>query len=402
MKRILQQVSACICAMILVLSACKKDSQAPTVNYNVKVSYPASYTSTVAVGVKVTLKNSVTNTTSVATTNAEGVATFNGILPGNYQVIASKDLTAEEALSLTGYSTAVYLNASALNHVIQIDAAPLDLVLNGSKVGGLVFKEVYYACSRTPGGTNYLIDQFYEIYNNSTEVVYADSLCIADVHGSPGNSASSKPTGFQSDVNNVYVRNIWMVPGNGKSHPIEPGKSIIIAQTAINHKTDPAGNPNSVDLGTGIADFEVYVNAAASKDVDNPDVPNMIQIYAPNAGFYWQTYVFGASMIIFKHADPASLPLFTEPGTTSSTQLAQVPNANVIDAVEFLASATVGDKKRIPVSLDAGFGYAGGTYTGESMVRKSKATGTNGRLIYQDTNNTTDDFKVVATPTPKK
>jgi hypothetical protein len=402
MKKILQQVVACLCAVTLLLSACKKDNEVPTVNYTVKVTYPVTYTKSAAAGVKVTLTNSVTNTSTSAVTNEEGVATLNGLLPGNYQVMASRDLTAEEALPLTGYSVAVYLNASALNHVIQANSnASLDLVLNGSKVGGLVFKEVFYAGTKTPGGTNYLIDQFYEIYNNSTEVMYADSLCLADIQGNPAISSSVKPTGFQSDVNNAYARNVWMIPGNGKTYPIEPGKSIIIAQTAINHKTDPAGNPNSVDLGKGISDFEVYV-ASSTRDVDNPDVPNMIAIYTPTPGFYWQTYVFGPSMIIFKHPNPASLPQVMEPGTTATALYVQVPNANIIDGVDFLANATAGDKKRLPVAVDAGFLYASGTYNGESMVRKSKGNGTNGRLIYQDTNNTTDDFKVVAQPTPKK
>ena len=44
------------------------------------------------------------------------------------------------------------------------------------KEAALVFKEIYY----TGVKDFYFRDQFYEIYNNSTEVVYADSLCIAE------------------------------------------------------------------------------------------------------------------------------------------------------------------------------------------------------------------------------
>jgi hypothetical protein len=398
----IKTMSICMLAVVgITFASCKKSDTAstPTVSYQVQVVYPTSYAQTAAVGTTVTLTNGVTGTSSKAVADNAGVALFTGLLPGTYQVSAARTLTAEEALTLTGISAEVFLNAAVTSHAI-LQEGVLELTLSGSSVGGLVFKQVSYAGSKTPAGTNYLIDQFYEIYNNATDTLYADSLCIGDVQGNPGISSSSKASGFQSDADHVYLRNLFMVPGTGKEHPIAPGKSIIIAQTGINHKTDPTGNSNSVDLGAGIADFEVY-QVSSTRDIDNPDVPNMVSIDEALSGFYWQTYVFGPSIVIFKHPTPGSLPKLLEPGTTSTATYIQVPVSNIIDGVDFMVNAGAVNFKRLPSSIDAGFQYASGTYNGQSMMRKVKSTLSNGRHILQDTNNTTEDFEVLNAPLPK-
>src|SRR3712207_7300122 len=45
----------------------------------------------------------------------------------------------------------------------------LEITLRVLKVSPLVFKEIYYAGSRTPLDGVYFRDQFYEIYNNRSE-----------------------------------------------------------------------------------------------------------------------------------------------------------------------------------------------------------------------------------------
>lgn len=381
-----------------LLAACKKKNEIPVVEkYTVQVTYPSSYLQTNAQGVTVTLTNATTNTTVTATTGTDGTASFSGMIEGSYQLFATVTLSAAAAAELNGTSAEISLNASALNQQVT-NGGSVTLQLTGGKTGGLVFKQVYYTCSKTTSGTSYLQDQFYELYNNTSDTLYADSLCLADVQGNPGITATSVATGFQSDQSNVYVRNIWMVPGTGKTYPVAPGKSFLIAQTAINHKTD-AGNTNSIDLGTGIADMEVYVNSG--KDVDNPDVPNMLGVYTANQATYWLTYVYGASMIIFRHPDPASLPGYTEPGTTATALYVQVPVDNVIDGVEFLGNVNYASLKRIPTVIDAGFNACSGTYNGEAMMRKVKGTSASGQVVLQDTNNSTQDFEVIKPPVPK-
>ena len=45
---------------------------------------------------------------------------------------------------------------------------------------GFVIKEFYYSGCLTPAGNNYTDDQFIEIYNNSADTLYADSLLIVE------------------------------------------------------------------------------------------------------------------------------------------------------------------------------------------------------------------------------
>lgn len=385
--------------MGFALQACKKSSsEAPTVSYTVTVAYPSTYAQTKASGTTVTLTNSTTNVKVSATANADGIATFGALLPGNYQVSAERTLTAAEALTLTGIETQVFLNASATNQLITANGN-VNLQLGGSKVGGLLFKQIFYTGTRTASNGTYFTDQFYEIYNNSTEVIYADSLYLGESGGNPGLSTSSVPFAFDKAAGNVYLTTVWMIPGTGKSHPINPGESIVIASNAINHKSDPAGNPNSVNLGKGISDFEGYV-ASTGKDVDNPDVPNLDLVLFTTSTNTWLTSVFGPSMVIFKTKDFSKYKQSVEPGTSNGRLFVEVPGADVIDAVEALANANAVSYKRFPSALDAGFSYCSGSYVGEAIVRKVRST-VNGRRVLQDTNNSTNDFTTTKNILPK-
>ena len=160
MKKTNLYVSLLLSILVIALQACKKsNTAAPTVSYTVTVSYPDNYAQTKTNSAKVTLTNTTTNAKETANTNAEGVATFAALLPGNYQVSVEKTVSAAEALTLTGFETEVFLNASATNQFITANGN-LNLKLSGSKVGGLVFKQIYYTGSRTASNGTYFTDQF--------------------------------------------------------------------------------------------------------------------------------------------------------------------------------------------------------------------------------------------------
>ncbi len=391
-----------ITSLILFTSfwSCKKDDNSThTVDYTVHVEYPESYQTQQAAAVQVTLKNTFTGEEKQASTDTQGAAAFTGLLPGVYQITASRDLSAAEALQQTGLEGEVFLSASLSNYSIQ-ETGSVSLKLRGSSPGGWVIKEIYY--TGAPGGGFYSNDQFYELYNNSADTLYADGLSIGDAAGNPYISASSKPSGFASDTEYVYFQHIFTIPGDGQTYPVAPGKTFLIARSAINHKSDATlGNPNSpVDLGKGIADIEVYWEGA-NRDTDNPDVPNMIVDYFMTATAHdWIPTVFGPSIVIFRQDDIDKLPRVLEPGSTSTKVYPQVPVSSVIDAVDCVRNASVGHFKRLPTNVDAGFQFCTNSYTGESLRRKVK-TEINGRKILQDTNNSSADFELRSSPTPK-
>ena len=70
-----------------------------------------------------------------------------------------------------------------------------------------------------------------------------------------------------------------------------------------------------------------------------------------------------------------------------------IPKDWVIDGVECVVSASSANK-RIPNNIDAGFTYIPTKNLGNSVCRKIDEI-IDGRIIYVDTNNSSEDFEVV-------
>lgn len=386
-----------ISALLLLLSACRKDfKDVPKLKTALATVYPEHFAKREAGNVDLELTNMSTGEKFIGKSDEHGKLSVPGLIRGAYTVLATKIVDADEAFELVGVRAPFPVNGSVYIEVMN-ETGETNINMNGSNPQPLVFKEIYYTGSRTPSNGTYFSDQFYEIYNNTDTVVYADGLCIGNTGGGAGNTPTARTWGFRPDQNYVYLQNVWMIPGSGKEHPIQPGTSIVIAQDGIDHKTDPLGNPASpVNLGVGIAQWESYVPRADNRDLD-ADVPNLLPVYLGSVGFDWLAPVFGPGMVIFKHPDVNSLPFFTEPTATAASLYMQVPIANVYDAVDCLANSTAFNFKRIPDGLDAGFKYCSGTYVGEGLRRKI-ARVENGRKILQDLNNSTIDFESVKPP----
>jgi hypothetical protein len=386
-----------------LLAGCDDDgTRLQTLDLAVQVEFPAAYAQSEAPGARVILRSAERGDADTLTTNAQGQAVFPAVLPGTYEISANRPLQASEALQLTGIAQSVELNA--LEGSVQVTASsagqPVVLRLAGSPVGSWVIKEMYYTGSARPSGGNYFFDQFFEIVNNSTDTLYAGGLMLATIHGVSGQiNPGSQPTPFQEDRDHVYAEAVWGIPGGPGDHPVAPGGSILIAQQGINHRTDPDGNPGSpVDLGD--ADWEMYVDVPDSQDLDSPSVPNM-QMLHRRFGFYALVPVFGPAMVLVE-GDFESFEAVGLPGAApTAPPVIRIPVAQVLDGVEALQNAQSAPFKRLPPGVDAGFVFASGTYTGES-VRRRVARVIGDRVVYQDTNNSAADFEVLATPTPRE
>ncbi|MDZ7635921.1 MAG: hypothetical protein U5L72_16395 [Bacteroidales bacterium] len=159
-------------------------------------------------------------------------------------------LTLEEGMytiQATHETDDFYFNGITENLTVSTTAAnnwEIHLVAS-SKAGGLLFKEIYYTGSKTEAGSNYYSDQFHEIYNNSDEVVYLDGLCIGLLEPI-GTSATVWVNQDGSIMDRLPIAyHALMFPGTGQQYPIQPRTSVVLAMDAIDHKTDPLGNPLS-------------------------------------------------------------------------------------------------------------------------------------------------------------
>jgi hypothetical protein len=323
------------------------------------------------------------------TTDARGELTLPAAAPGVYSFTVDHALDEGSVFALTGHRQAVSLAAGAEIVRTPNDPAPARLRLTAPRLGGLMIREFYFTGARgTTPDAHYFSDQFVEVTNNATEPIDIAGLYVADVDGPSGAiNPGTRPTAFQSDPVHVYVSNVWRIPEDAP-RLLAPGESVVLAQDGTNHMPD-----SPLDLSD--ADWETYVERADMRDRDHPTVPNLTRAHF-TGGVDWLVTVFGPALVIFFADDLAAL----ERRSTAIGARIRVPVTSVIDGVEALMNANSGSFKRLPPSVDRGFVYAAGTYTGQSARRRPAAM-LRGRTIWQDTGDTGADFEVVDTPSPR-
>ena len=118
------------------------------------------------------------------------------------------------------------------------------------------------------------------------------------------------------------------------------------------------------------------------------------------------TAVFGGAYVIFtvpegEAYDPANDPTLKTRnlGTTSPSLYAKIPIEYVVDAVEAGHNENMIAAKRVASVLDAGMTYVGATYNSKGVRRKKIGERPDGSPILQDTNNSSEDFERLVTPT---
>lgn len=330
------------------------------------------------------------------------------IVPGKYSINISGRATDDDgnefimAGNVTGYPLMKASAAPGSGSAPQIN---LEIEMKGSVKGSLVFTEIYFCGSKPPVGFSYFRDQFYEIANNTSEVQYLDGLHFANTGAINFNKA--RPIWPSEDAGKyIYLERVWKFPGSGHDYPLQPGESCVVAQFAANHKLD-IYNPNS-PVDCSAAEFEFNMNNA-----NYPDQPatDMIHVYYDGSetmtGMQYLTSVFGAGYIIFRIPDgevwdPAhdkSLQAL-DAGDAWSSYYAKLPLDYVVDVVEGIRNESYVDAKNIPAVLDGGFIAIGDTYRGLGCVRKRdlNTPAVNGAILYQDTNNSTEDFECGVVP----
>lgn len=430
-------------ALIWLVSSCKKDELDEL--KPVRASFQIDFNATVKelglpiVDAELTLTNKGDGKINKAKADATGQVIFESITPGNYTAVATLTILAADYSALTGSYTAqdVVFNGSLEANIVN-GSGTQTITLSAGKLGDWVIKQVYYSGSSTSNGALFR-DQFVEIYNNSTEVMYADSLYIAQVYGKNTRVSGVDVTqpAFQSNgqfnwanavnmtaananTDYVYLKTLLMIPGNGKQYPVQPGASIIIAQNAQNHKASYIGsdgkaisvkNPDlTIDLSN--ADFETYygnvagVNPLAS-DSDNPLIPNVQVLITDDRDMILNNNGYDAIVIFKTKTDPMALPGYASPDvktvTTTTPLWKQLPITYITDGVDIAHTVAANRAaKRLPDRIDSGFSFtAGGAYSSQSIIRKTSKT-VNGRRILKDTNNSSEDFDYLTIADPTK
>lgn len=390
MKRLTSIVAAA--AAILGLVGCQPKGPATfslTVNVidaglESPVALPESYTVT------------ITNTSTMASVEVvteNGIATVEGLLSGVYDVTATSTVVD---------GGATYIFTATSKAVSVLANATLDLQVSFSKSSALIFKEIYY--SGAPGDGYYFRDQFYEIYNQSDATVYADGLCIATTFYANYDYTLFYEYPIDNPSDYVFVQKVWQIQGSGTDYPIAPGESFIIAQWATDHTRDDLSKGLSTVNLSG-AEFEaVEAESTLWNGIVLTDNAAINMKLAINSLGYntpqWLTQVGGDSYIIFNPSTELANDNFLSPtnSTSSMTAVREVLISDILDAVQTGSDETRATTLGLPAVLDAGFQHLDGNYTGKSISRKMTGETEDGRPIFQDTNNTTNDFEIMETP----
>ena len=187
--------------------------------------------------------------------------------------------------------------------------------------------------------------QFIELYNAGSEIEYLDGMIICNLDG---------------DINKVTY--IWQFPGTGADYPIFAGEYKIVAVDAITF-------PN-LDLSN--ADFEFFVEGEQTPN-DNPDAVNLSNLKNDQE--------FSISLISDEVILGSGKDVFWEDGIDIET---------IIDGVEYDKSET--SSMSMNDLVDAGHAIGpGSNYQGKPVERKKPG---------MDTNNSTNDFRLIKAPTP--
>jgi len=383
--------------VLFILSSCMKNPEYKSYTAELKIDFGDDVPSEYQEGAKVVLNNLNKSYSVEALTTPEGIVNFTGVEPGFYSA------TITHSFSANGCN--VYINGLKNLDIFSsiIDTIPIVV----SKTNAFIIKEYYYSGCLTPAGKQYLSDQYIEIYNNSETTQYVDGLSIVE-HESYG--IGENYWTFLPD--DIVVKMIWTIPGNGEEHPVGPGQSIILARDAINHKDDPNGNP-LCPVNLGDADFEFYVYTASNADIDSPTSPNLIEDLFTFRGTDVCFHVKGGSAIALvsipggtneeerKEFISNNLIAKNNSGGSSTRYYCKIPVENVLDAVEVVFDEPHAIYKRLPIELDAGYTYNEfGARSAKCLRRKVKEV-IDGRTVYQDTNNSSEDFFKGVEPKPK-
>lgn len=405
----------------LLMVGCGDDDEdgpvAPTTSsITLRLTMPTGVEDGSLTSLSVLLKEVNTGKETTLTPSAQGGSYVITTSTGYYNITVNGNLTYtnsngyEKHVTVQGYKEGVTANGTAQTIELTLymtsepepDPTPVDPYDDPEYAyKGFVLAEIFPSGSATPQGSYYYADKYLIIYNNTDHVLYADSIAFAE-----SEFLTVMKEEYDPDIMNEYmaVKALYMIPGTGRDHPVQPGGRLILVDNALNHNN---ANPNSWDMTQ--ADYEWYDESTNPDfaDVDNPNVANLVRIYSNTLTMYSpHTQGFTAFALVRMHTDRITYltdyrydyayHLVGQTGEADMTgSCYKVPNSWIIDAVNL--STQIGMQWLVvDPSLDRGYASVSmfpfdDSRLGKS-VRRKVASYDGDRAILQDTNNSTDDF----------
>lgn len=430
----LQKLFFLLIAVLLIGTSCSDsddDNKYQTYDVTVKLAYPDDYTPVAEVNV--TLVNKGTTATYTGVTNASGEATFK-VATGAYLV------TATENRAVNGNS---YVLNGQLNFTVGdnwISTTPVELTMKASKSGQIIIKELYTGgCKKNDGKTTFINDAYVILYNNSNIKLTLENTALGIA--TPYNSIGTN--NYYQDGKLSYEAEGWIPAGAAIWYfknpvSIEAGEQIVIAlKNAVDNTTTYT---NSINF----ANSEYYCTYDVSGQYTNvssyPSPASVIptsrylSVATYAAGNAWPISISSPTFFIF-NTEGTTPSAFAADATkidaySSALKSLKVPVEWILDGVEVFQQGNNDNKKRLTANVDAGYvtmvnvngytiyrnvdreateaiegnaenlvyDYSLGTSdiangsTDPSGIDAEASIKNGARIIYKDTNNSTNDF----------
>lgn len=376
------------------------------------------------------------HSTSYEDVSRGGFATFS-VPVGQYNVsVLYRGTEGDEIIIYNGTASAV-MRAG--------DENIINVTLAESRSSQLVIKELYVGgCQNDDGSGNYNYDGYLILYNNGDTEFDASNISFAMV--APYNSNSANRYLVNGELS--YESQGWIPASSAiwwfeTDVVIPPYSQIVIAvYGGIDHT---ATYSNSVDLGRAeyyvMYDVETTYNNAIYYPAPSSNIPvsHYLQTYPYAQGNAWPLSYSSPAFFILEYSDIENFVKdesnydYTESNTRPNVK---IPVDWVVDAVEVFISNVDTNNKRLTSVLDAGYvyhrprygysiyrnvdqvateslpenagllvyGYSGGTdgldvsygSTDPSGIDAEASIANGAHIVYQDTNNSSNDFHMRA------
>ncbi len=394
----------------LVMSACSSESDPVEEKIQLTIKAQAATTDDAVVdysAFQVTLSSQRDGKTTSQNLSKAGEATFT-LDKGSYNVeisglVDNKDYYGTSGIVQFGETKTFSLD---VKHIVKAYSGSMD---------GIVFKEIFYN-GGTYGGTMMHPDQYLVIANNSDHDICVDSLVIAQ-----SSNMNTLPCNTLTDLlpDFVAVANMYMIPGDGKTHVLKSGEVYVIASSALNHTEyyeKNAEKDTGIPVDLSGADFELADEDASQKGTvtDNPEVPNLVKISnsLPKGVTGWMhpygirpMIAFDARGINWDTFKAQNAITYKEKTNINSEikeyQAYKIPTRLIVDGVESTSETTPYwgnySTKSLPTEVDKSYVVATLYNEGASLACHSstfmyRLTGSDGKLL--DTNDSKSDMKI--------
>lgn len=308
---------------------------------------------------------------------------------GQYAIVAENPVNGVSTM----YGSLENFTFSETSGVAHVQVKNIQTVLDKT----FLLNELFFNCSSNGEYDNNYYEEYFTITNVSDRPLYADGLSFAIC----GDYNATEDDGVKSAYlakDSIVVSQLYTIPGEGHTHLVQPGQSLVIAHSAIDH-TQSGKKPAAVDLSG--ADFEIYVPHEYSMTTDNPEVKNLIVNFSTFQAFQWGYAGYAPMMIVRADVNmDAYVKSHLRKMKVSGAIMNQMqdylilPLSWIVDGAE---TAFVDNMyhKVLPPSIDKSYItiQADNMYTGfksQFVHRKSAEKG-----YLQDTNDTEKDFVVV-------